>query len=528
MKELTSLKRLSEGLGKDELIRLIEKAIKQTPTKGLTYSAAVTAIAKAAQELDSNNYLTDLEETKKYVRTLFDREDLEEAVQELGNFGILVEGVLWARFGAPVSFNSRTAANRAIAVRESFEGLDCQVVELTENEKLRSLGKDIKTSKDEPGISDDEVDAALNDKGDDADSTVTSKKDDSTEEKPEFKVGDKVIPKVGPHKGEVHTIVKVHVNGELDITPDGLEGDQIKYPSGVGGHAKPEQVDLSESKKFDSSFLKMFEAAKLAEGKKIRDFDEWKDAVKKAYPDKKLKFKGRVEGGKSLISAEQAGEDRCYGVWDSDKDVGEVLGEGCETRSMFENEVIKPEKEGWYVCDYKERPIHGPMSQTKAEILADQLSTERRPCSAEYFSDYQIRRMNESKQLRKEVRKDGKIIGKFLAKFKDDQGIDTVRYQANPKDPRSVKTIAAKEVTVIETPFLEDTSGDYGIYRKHTYIAKKTTNIFKKGDEVYVTSAMYAPDYRVFINDDGTFEADVDDISVTYDDLKAAGIVGKK
>jgi hypothetical protein len=468
MKELTSLKRLSEGLGKDELIRLIEKAIKQTPTKGLTYSAAVTAIAKAAQELDSNNYLTDLEETKKYVRTLFDREDLEEAVQELGNFGVLVEGVLWARFGAPVTFNSRTAANRAIAVRESFEGLDCQVVELTENEKLRSLGKDIKTPKDEPGISDDEVDAALNDKGDaesakkddTTDSTDSTEAADNTEEKPEFKVGDKVIPKVGPHKGEVHTIVKVHANGELDITPDGLEGDQIKYPSGVGGHAKPEQVDLSESKKFDSSFLKMFEAAKLAEGKKIRDFDEWKDAVKKAYPDKKLKFKGRVEGGKSLISAEQAGEDRCYGVWDSDKDVGEVLGE--------------------------------------------------------------------SKQLRKEVRKDGKIIGKFLAKFKDDQGIDTVRYQADPKDPRSVKTIAAKEVTVIETPFLEDTSGDYGIYRKHTYIAKKTTNIFKKGDEVYVTSAMYAPDYRVFINDDGTFEADIDDISVTYDDLKAAGIDGKK
>lgn len=74
----------------------------------------------------------------------------------------------------------------------------------------------------------------------------------------------------------------------------------------------------------------------------------------------------------------------------------------------------------------------------------------------------------------------------------------------------------------------EDTSGEYGIYRKQTYIAKKSAGRFKKGDEVYVTSAMHAPEYRVFINDDGTFEADVDDVPVTYDELKAAGIKGKK
>lgn len=74
----------------------------------------------------------------------------------------------------------------------------------------------------------------------------------------------------------------------------------------------------------------------------------------------------------------------------------------------------------------------------------------------------------------------------------------------------------------------EDSASEYGIYRKETYIAKKTTEIFKKGDEVYVTSAMHAPEYRVFINPTDDSEADVDDIAVTYDDLVAAGIKGTK
>ena len=80
--------------------------------------------------------------------------------------------------------------------------------------------------------------------------------------------------------------------------------------------------------------------------------------------------------------------------------------------------------------------------------------------------------------------------------------------------------------TVKEGLVSEDTSGEYGIYRKETYTATKNGGGFKKGDEIYVTSAMYAPDYRVIVNNpDG--EADVDDIPCTYADLKAAGIVGE-
>lgn len=57
-------------------------------------------------------------------------------------------------------------------------------------------------------------------------------------------------------------------------------------------------------------------------------------------------------------------------------------------------EVIKVEEAGWYVCDYKERPVHGPMSEAKAKALAEQL-TDKKKFTAEYFSDYEISRMNE-------------------------------------------------------------------------------------------------------------------------------------
>lgn len=69
-----------------------------------------------------------------------------------------------------------------------------------------------------------------------------------------------------------------------------------------------------------------------AASNKIQDHDEWMDAVRKSYPNiaDKLKFKGRVEDGKHLFFAEIPGEDRCYGVYDMDKEEGEVLGESVK------------------------------------------------------------------------------------------------------------------------------------------------------------------------------------------------------
>lgn len=73
----------------------------------------------------------------------------------------------------------------------------------------------------------------------------------------------------------------------------------------------------------------VFTATGLKEELAYTDFEDWKAAVLNSYPAqaKKIKFKGRMEGDKDTISAEVPGEDRCYGVWDQDKEQGQVLSE---------------------------------------------------------------------------------------------------------------------------------------------------------------------------------------------------------
>lgn len=62
----------------------------------------------------------------------------------------------------------------------------------------------------------------------------------------EFKVGDKVKPKVGPHKGQLHNVIHVFPDGRINLTPVGLKGAQIKYRQGAVT-ATADQVDLAES-----------------------------------------------------------------------------------------------------------------------------------------------------------------------------------------------------------------------------------------------------------------------------------------
>lgn len=61
------------------------------------------------------------------------------------------------------------------------------------------------------------------------------------------------------------------------------------------------------------------------------DYNDWKSAVLNSYPTQaaKIKFKGRMEGGKMTVSAEIPGQDRSYGVWDDDKDQGVILSEAA-------------------------------------------------------------------------------------------------------------------------------------------------------------------------------------------------------
>jgi hypothetical protein len=65
----------------------------------------------------------------------------------------------------------------------------------------------------------------------------------------------------------------------------------------------------------------------LKEETEYNNFDAWKRAVLDEYPTlaNKIRFKGRVEKNKMLISAEIPGQDRSYGVWDQDAGNGVVL-----------------------------------------------------------------------------------------------------------------------------------------------------------------------------------------------------------
>jgi len=55
-----------------------------------------------------------------------------------------------------------------------------------------------------------------------------------------YKVGDKVKPNIGPHKGIVHTVIHVHSTGHLNIKPD-IHVSKNRYKLGAA-QAKPEDV----------------------------------------------------------------------------------------------------------------------------------------------------------------------------------------------------------------------------------------------------------------------------------------------
>ena len=56
-----------------------------------------------------------------------------------------------------------------------------------------------------------------------------------------YKVGDRVIPKVGPHAGQVHTVIHVHDTGHLNIKPERVAPARNRYRLGAA-KAHPEQV----------------------------------------------------------------------------------------------------------------------------------------------------------------------------------------------------------------------------------------------------------------------------------------------
>lgn len=120
-------------------------------------------------------------------------------------------------------------------------------VQVLEDTNLQSLGKSLKSKPAEIEAPEDAEEKT------DVNTPPAAEEPTETEEAPaaQFKVGDKVKPTKGPHKGEIHSIVKVvDVNGGFtyDIKPDGIEGEAVKYAKG-GANAKAEQLELAEGLK---------------------------------------------------------------------------------------------------------------------------------------------------------------------------------------------------------------------------------------------------------------------------------------
>jgi hypothetical protein len=65
-----------------------------------------------------------------------------------------------------------------------------------------------------------------------------------------YKVGDRVVPKIGPHKGEMHRVIHVHDTGHLNITP---ENKQHKNRYHLGA-AKAHPNDVTRAEKLEESF----------------------------------------------------------------------------------------------------------------------------------------------------------------------------------------------------------------------------------------------------------------------------------
>ena len=57
-----------------------------------------------------------------------------------------------------------------------------------------------------------------------------------------FKVGDKVRPNAGPHKGMIHDVIHVHDDGSVNIKPSGVPSTAIKYHLGAA-KATPKQLE---------------------------------------------------------------------------------------------------------------------------------------------------------------------------------------------------------------------------------------------------------------------------------------------
>ena len=132
---------------------------------------------------------------------------------------------------------------------------------VNENTELQSLGKELKAK---PVAAPVAAAVPASDESETPAETAAETPADETAEEaaPEFKVGDVVVPSKGPHKGEKHEVIRVRDDGRIDIKPQGIEGEAVKYRNG-GAIAKPEDLVLAEGYAAQFKGFKLFKQGSL-------------------------------------------------------------------------------------------------------------------------------------------------------------------------------------------------------------------------------------------------------------------------
>lgn len=126
---------------------------------------------------------------------------------------------------------------------------------LVENEVLRSIGRRIAGKSQEKDSSEQTPSSSVVTQqpatGSSQPAAPAPTQTVPVEEKPkEFKIGDVVIPNVGPHANIPHLVTKVIQKGDhktYNIKPRDLEGEAVKYKDG-GANATADQLALNEEK----------------------------------------------------------------------------------------------------------------------------------------------------------------------------------------------------------------------------------------------------------------------------------------
>ena len=151
-------------------------------------------------------------------------------------------------------------------------------------------------------------------------------------------------------------LVKLHEMGafstEIDLPEDSYAAtmseiqDEVKttaLQNANGIMDAQKQYNESMEKLFGKVILEAMESPSK-EYKHVEPYDKWVSDVQAKHSDKNIKFKGRVEKGVHTTSAEVAGKDRSYGVWDHDKEEGHVFEEEIQEKTLTPAEKTKMEE----------------------------------------------------------------------------------------------------------------------------------------------------------------------------------------